>query len=308
VLQGLASLVNLVDDMAPDGGALAGVACDALWSALQVRRPAAEVTEAETTSLLYSSSLLPSLLSNLDVARVANVTNCFWQGWPCIAWHQSVSTRATRTVFGFFFMPIHVCRAGGSTHQVCCYIPQAGRRGALVLRCRACAAAGLPLRLVLLLTRLAQPPAANGASPRGMVRRRAVLHAQVSGERLMLQFDAAPIAMETCTGHSTGCLEALQMQEAQFTVQLQSAEHSTLNPCMVTNHLFASAGKWPELRPPADVRTVAPRRHDVPCRRRWHLKARCAALPPLHSTPSQGRRPSARCPGAGLMPFQACGC
>ena len=46
MLQGLASLVNLVDDVAPDGGALAGVACNALWSALQVRRPAASSAKA----------------------------------------------------------------------------------------------------------------------------------------------------------------------------------------------------------------------------------------------------------------------
>jgi hypothetical protein len=49
VPQGLASLVNLVDDVAPDGGALAGVACDTLWSALQVRRLAASVTKAHCT-------------------------------------------------------------------------------------------------------------------------------------------------------------------------------------------------------------------------------------------------------------------
>lgn len=40
----------------------------------------------------------------------------------------------------------------------------------MVSRCRACAAAGLPLRLVLLLTRLAKRPTANGTTPHGGVR------------------------------------------------------------------------------------------------------------------------------------------
>lgn len=47
---------------------------------------------------------------------------------------------------------------------------QAGGHGALVMRCRACAAAGLPLRLVLLLVHLARQPKANGATPHAGVR------------------------------------------------------------------------------------------------------------------------------------------
>ncbi len=46
---------------------------------------------------------------------------------------------------------------------------QAGGPAALVPRCRACAAARLPLRLVLLLTRLARQPVPNGATPRSLV-------------------------------------------------------------------------------------------------------------------------------------------
>ena len=57
VLQGLASLANLVDDVAPDGGALAGVACNALWSALQVRRPAID------TSRMHLAGLAPQALA-----------------------------------------------------------------------------------------------------------------------------------------------------------------------------------------------------------------------------------------------------
>lgn len=76
--QGLASLSNLIDDAAPDAGALAGSACNAIWAVLQ-----------------------------------------------------------------------------------------AGGQAAMVSRCRACAAAGLPLRLVLLLTRLAKRPTANGTTPHG---------------------------------------------------------------------------------------------------------------------------------------------
>lgn len=46
---------------------------------------------------------------------------------------------------------------------------QAGGPTALVPRCRACAAARLPLRLVLLLTRLARQPVPSGATPRSLV-------------------------------------------------------------------------------------------------------------------------------------------
>lgn len=122
-----------------------------------------------------------------------------------------------------------------AVHQASCCYPQAGGRGALVLRCRACAAAGLPLRLVLLLTRLAQLPAANGTSPRAMVRRHAVLRAKLSNEYVPPYCRAAPVAMETGTGHVNGCLDVLQMQEAQFTVQPQGAGHSTPSPCMMVN-------------------------------------------------------------------------
>lgn len=65
-LQGLATLTNLVDNVAPDGGALAGVACDSLWAALQAGGPGALVARCRAAATAGLPMRLVLLLERLE--------------------------------------------------------------------------------------------------------------------------------------------------------------------------------------------------------------------------------------------------